>query len=155
MVTFVLGGVVSFTISPSTVNFWITPDVPPQSPMSPWTMVSGLEKSTLEGQTGLSSTRTANLPKAPRLQIADEYAVGQIREGGVVVVVGVGVGVGVAVAEGVGVNVAEGVGVNVAEGVGVNVAEGVGVNVGVGVGEGGHSPSTKALPSFELEPGSK
>src|SRR5213593_1438050 len=118
MVTFVPGGVVSFTISPSTVNCWIKPDVPPQSPMSPWTRVPGVEKSTLEGQTGLSSTRTANLPKEPRLQIADEYAVGQIKPGAV----GVGVGVGVAVAVGVGVNVAVAVGVNVAVGVGVNVA---------------------------------
>src|SRR5437867_1920576 len=93
MVTFVPGGVVSFTISPSTVNCWIKPDVPPQSPMSPWTRVPGVEKSTLEGQAALLSTRTANLPKEPRLQIADEYAFGQSKGG----VVAVGVGVGVAV----------------------------------------------------------
>src|SRR6266496_4036034 len=111
MVTFVPGGVVSRTISPSTVNFLITPDVPPQSPMSPWTVVSGLEKSTLEGQTGLSSTRTANLPKAPRLQIADEYAVGQIKPGAVGVGVGVGVLVGVEVGVFVGVEVGVDVGV--------------------------------------------
>src|SRR6266705_4938386 len=141
MVTFVPGGVVSFTISPSTVNCWIKPDVPPQSPMSPLTRVPGVEKSTLEGQTVLSSTRTANLPKEPRLQIADEYAFGQSKAGAVGV--GVGVGVGVDVALGVGVNVAVGVGVNVAVGVGVNVAVavavavGVGVNVAVGVGLGG------------------
>src|SRR6266436_3883329 len=137
MITFVPGGVVSFTISPSTVNFWITPDVPPQSPMSPWTVVSGVEKSTLEGQTGLSSTRTANLPKEPRLQIADEYAVGQIKAGAV------GVGVGVAVAVGVGVNVA----VAVAVAVGVKVA--VGLEFGVPVGT---SHPTKEAHSFIAEP---
>src|SRR6266571_687172 len=155
MVTFVPGGVVSFTISPSTVNFWIKPDVPPQSPMSPWTVVSGVEKSTLERQTGLSSTRTANLPKAPRLQIADEYAVGQIKPGAVGVGVGVGVGVlvgvevgvfvGVEVGVFVGVEVGVFVGVEVGVFVGVDVA--VAVGVGVGVGEG-MLQSTKAEPSI-------
>src|SRR6266487_4375278 len=136
MVTFVPGGVVSFTISPSTVNCWIKPDVPPQSPMSPLTRVPGVEKSTLEGQAELLSTRTANLPKEPRLQIADEYAVGQIKAGAVGVGVGVGVGVLVGVEVGVFVGVEVGVFVGVEVGVFVGVDVAVGVGVGVGVGEG-------------------